>query len=143
MFLGEYQHTIDDKGRLVMPSKFRHHLAEGVVVTKGHERCVYVYPHDRWQDELDRMSRFSIDNREHRTYLRVVFGSASDQSIDRQGRVALPPALRAYAGLDQRVTVVGVADHLEIWDAAKWEAISEAADTAYADLEEALTEEGS
>jgi MraZ protein len=75
--------------------------------------------------------------------MRVVFGSASDQQLDRQGRVALPQALRVYAGLDRDVTVVGVADHLEIWDASKWGAISEASDAAYADLEAALTEEGS
>jgi len=143
VFLGEYQHTIDDKGRLVMPSKFRHHLADGVVVTKGHERCVYVYPPDRWEDVLERMGRLSIDNRDHRAYMRVVFGSASDQPLDRQGRVALPQALRSYAGLERDVTVVGVADHLEIWDAAKWAAISEASDAAYADLEATLTEEDS
>lgn len=142
MFLGEYQHTVDDKGRVVMPSKFRHQLADGVVVTKGQEHCLYVFSAGRWDDEVARVGRLSRTNRRHRDYMRAFFGSASDQKLDRQGRVALPAPLRQYAGLDRDVIVVGVADRLEIWDAAAWGAVSDQADQLYADIEEALTEEG-
>ena len=142
MFLGEYQHTIDDKGRVVMPSKFRHHLADGVVVTKGQEHCLYVFSDERWGEEVARVGRLSREDRRHRNYMRAFFGSASDQQLDKQGRLAIPPALREFASLQREVVVVGVSDRLEIWDAAAWEAVSGVADELYADIEEALTEEG-
>ena len=142
MFLGEYQHSIDDKGRLVMPSKFRHRLADGCVVTKGQEHCLYVFPIDRWEIEVERVNRLPRTNRRNRNYARSFFGAASDQEMDKQGRVQLPPPLRSFADLGKEVVVVGVADRLEIWDTEAWAALSDEADELYADIEEALSEEG-
>jgi MraZ protein len=142
VFLGEYQHSVDPKGRVVMPAKFRHGLADGVVVTKGQEHCLYVFPAARWEEEVLRLSRLPRTNRRNRNYTRSLFGGASDQELDRQGRIQVPAPLRTYAGLDKEVVVVGVADHVEIWDAAGWSRVSAEADESYAEIEEALGEEG-
>jgi len=120
VFLGEYQHSVDDKGRLVMPSKFRDHLAGGCVVTKGQEHCLYVFPLDRWEIEVERVNRLPRTNRRNR----------------------LPPTLRTFADLGKDVVVIGVADRLEIWNTVAWESLSDEADELYADIEEALSEEG-
>jgi MraZ protein len=142
VFLGEYQHSVDDKGRLVMPSKFRHHLADGIVVTKGQEHCLYVFPAERWDVEVERVNRLPRTNRRNRHYARSFFGAASDQELDKQGRIQLPPTLRSFAGLGKDVVIVGVADRLEIWDTEAWARLSDEADELYADIEEALSEEG-
>jgi MraZ protein len=142
LFLGEYQHSVDEKGRLVMPSRFRDRLADGVVITKGQERCLYVFPLDRWEEEVTKVNRLPRTNRRNRNYARSFFGSANDQQLDRQGRIQISPPLRSFAGLDKDVAVVGVADRVEIWDAATWVELSSQADELYADIEEALSEEG-
>jgi MraZ protein len=142
VFLGEYQHSVDEKGRVVMPAKFRRGLDDGVVVTKGQEHCLYVFPAARWEEEVTRLSRLPRTNRRNRNYTRSLFGGASDQELDRQGRIQVPAPLRAYAGLDKDVVVVGVADHVEIWDVTAWSRVSVEADESYAEIEEALGEEG-
>ena len=142
MFLGEYQHSVDEKGRVVMPAKFRARLESGAVVTKGQERCLYVFPSDRWVEEVARISRLPRTNRTNRNYARAFFGGASDVSLDKQGRLPIPPALRAFAGLDKDVVVVGVSDRIEIWEAGSWQNLSSQADDLYAGIEESLNEEG-
>lgn len=142
MFVGEYQHSVDDKGRIVVPSKVRDRLEDGLVVTKGQERCLFVFSMDRWQDEVDKINRLPRTNRQNRNFARSFFGGASDQQLDKQGRLQVPPALRSYAAIDKDVVILGVADRLEIWDAAAWEAMSREVDQGYADLETALSEEG-
>jgi MraZ protein len=142
VFLGEYKHSIDDKGRLVLPSKFRDRLADGLVVTKGQEHCLYVFPTDRWEIEVERVNRLPRTDRRNRNYARSFFGAASDQMPDKQGRIQLPPALREFAGLGKDVVVIGVADRLEVWDTEAWVSLSGEADELYADIEEALSEEG-
>ena len=142
MFLGEYQHSVDEKGRVVMPARFRERLAPGAVVTKGQERCLYVFAADRWEAEVARVSRLPRTNATNRNFARAFFGGASDVAMDKQGRLPIPPALRSYAGLDKDVVVVGVSDHLEIWDAGSWQSLSSQADELYAGIGEALSEEG-
>lgn len=142
MFLGEYQHSVDEKGRLVLPSKFRDHLADGLVITKGQERCLYVFPEDRWAEEVEKVNRLPRTNRRNRNYARSFFGGAADQTLDGQGRVQIPPALRAYAALEREVTVVGVADRIEVWDASVWQSLSGEADAIYSEIEEELSGEG-
>ncbi len=142
MFLGEYQHSVDEKGRIVMPSKFRERLESGAVVTKGQERCLFVFPADRWVDEVAKVNRLPRTNRTNRNYARSFFGGASDLQMDKQGRLPIPAALRTYAGLEKDVVVVGVSDRLEIWDATSWRSLSSQADELYAGIEEALSEEG-
>ena len=142
MFLGEYQHTVDDKGRVVLPSKFRDQLARGCVITKGQERCLFVFPEDRWEQEVEKVMQLPRTDRRARNYARSFFAGASDQKPDRQGRIVIPAGLRDYAGLDKDVTVVGVADRVEIWSSDSWAENSVEADDLYAGIEETLSEQG-
>ena len=142
MFLGEYNHSLDEKGRVVMPSKFRAELAAGCVVTKGQERCLYVFPMGQWDDEAQRVLKLPRTDRRARNYSRSFFASASNQSLDKTGRCQIPESLRTYAGLSKDVTVVGVADRVEIWDTATWESVAAEADDYYSDIQEVMTEDG-
>ena len=142
MFLGEFSHSLDEKGRVVMPSKFREELDRGCVVTKGQERCLYVFPRERWEEEAGKVLRLPRTDRRARNYQRSFFASAADQLLDRQGRVQVPEVLRAYAGLRKDLVVVGVADHIEIWASDVWSSVAAVADDYYADIEEVLSEEG-
>lgn len=142
MFLGEYQHSVDSKGRLVLPSKFRERLEPGLVVTKGQERCLYVFPLDRWDEEVEKVNRLPRTDRRSRNYARSFFGAASDQQLDKQGRIQIPQPLRDYGAIAKDVVVVGVADWVEIWDAETWSQLSNEADELYAGIEEALSGEG-
>ncbi|GBD84672.1 cell division protein MraZ [bacterium BMS3Abin02] len=142
MFLGEYRHTLDPKGRVVLPAEFRAQLADGCVVTKGQERCLYIFPLDRWAEEVERLNRLPRTNRKVRAYTRSVFAGAKKETPDRQGRIVLPERLRDYADLDREAVVVGIADRIEIWNQESWEQLSSEADDIYADIEEEFGTEG-
>jgi MraZ protein len=123
MLLGEYDHTIDDKGRLTLPAKFRRRFADGVVVTRGLDHCLYVYTRSDW-DRLVETRLRDLDplSREGRALQRFFFASASEAEPDKQGRVVIPGPLLESASLAKEVVVAGVYDHLEIWDRAAWRA---------------------
>ncbi|MEN8237575.1 MAG: division/cell wall cluster transcriptional repressor MraZ [Actinomycetota bacterium] len=142
MFLGEYSHSVDDKGRVVMPSKFRGELDGGLVITKGQERCLYVFPNERWDIEAHKVLELPRTDRRARSYSRAFFASASNQSLDKAGRCQIPEKLREYADLGKDVTVIGVADRVEIWDPESWLSAAQEGDDYYADIEEALSGEG-
>ena len=142
MFLGEYSHSVDDKGRVVMPSKFRGELDEGLVITKGQERCLYVFPDDRWSVEAEKVLKLPLTDRRARSYSRAFFASASNQTLDKAGRCQIPEKLRTYAGLGKDVSVIGVADRVEIWDPESWVVAAQEGDDYYADIQEALSGEG-
>lgn len=121
MLLGEYSHTIDEKGRLIIPAKLRDDLGESVVICNGLEGCLFVYSQEEWEkfvDELDTLPRM---NKDARMFKRYFFGSASPGTFDRQGRVSVPAPLRKAANLEKDVVLVGVQDRVEIWDKALWE----------------------
>ena len=137
MFVGEFAHTVDGKGRVVLPSRFREDLANGCFVTKGQERCLYVFTPDQFDREVERVRSIPRTDRRHRTYARVFFSGASDEQLDKQGRIQLPAALRTYASLDKEVAVIGVGERIEIWDSATWTAyLADEADEFYSDIEE-------
>lgn len=138
MFLGEYQHSLDGKGRVVMPSKFRDGLDDGCVITKGQEHCLYVFPLDRWEEEVAKVSRLPRTDRRARNFARSFFAGASDQRLDKQGRIQVPEVLRVYATLEKDVTVVGVAERVEIWATSVWQTVAAAADEYYSAIEESL-----
>ena len=142
MFLGEHQHTIDAKGRVVLPSRFRDNLVDGCFITKGQERCLFVFTPKQWDQEVERIRSLPRTDRRLRNYSRVFFAGALDQKPDKQGRIQIPATLRDYAGLQKEVFVVGVGERVEIWDSAKWQEITADADSEYADIEEALSEHG-
>jgi len=138
VFLGEYQHSMDDKGRLVLPRKFRDELGKGCVVTPGQENCLYVFSAKQWEEEVARVGRLPRTNRRARNYARSFFAGASDQMLDRQGRVQLTEKQRSFAGLHKDVTVVGVAERVELWAPEAWEAVAAEADLDFAQIEEEL-----
>lgn len=136
MFLGEYQHSLDAKGRVILPSAFRGLIQDGCVLTKGLDACLAVYPTEEWQRISDRLSESSRSNRKVRDFLRVWYASARREVPDKQGRITLPEQLRGYAGLERDVTIIGAGDRAEIWDRQRWERMSADAERAYSDLSE-------
>ena len=121
MLLGEYDHTIDDKNRLTLPARFREQLAEGVVVTRGMDGCLYAYPRAHWHERLHaRVAELDPLSREGRKIQRHFFSGAAEAELDKQGRIMIPAPLLRYAGLERDVVVAGVHDHLEIWDRETW-----------------------
>ncbi len=121
MFLGTYSPRLDDKGRLILPAKFREQLEAGVVVTRGQERCLYVFPAAEFGRLAEQLRQAPMTSKQARDYLRVFLSGASDEALDKQGRVTLPPVLRGYAGLDRDCAVIGAGQRVEIWDAQSWE----------------------
>lgn len=120
MFLGEFAHQIDGKGRLTIPAKFRGELAGGLVVTRGIDRCLVVYPLDRWRALSEKISALPLTNESARSLSRLFFAGASDCLPDKLGRVLIPGYLRQYAQLDEDVVVIGLNTYLEIWGPQNW-----------------------
>jgi MraZ protein len=121
MLLGEYEHTIDDKNRLTLPAKFREALAEGVVVTRGMDGCLYAYPRSEWLERFQsRLGGLDPLQPEARKLQRHFYSGAAEAEPDKQGRIMIPGPLLRYAGLSRDVVVAGVHDHLEIWDREAW-----------------------
>ncbi|MFC5750531.1 division/cell wall cluster transcriptional repressor MraZ [Actinomadura rugatobispora] len=136
MFLGTHGPRLDDKGRLFLPAKYREELSGGLVITKGQERCLYVFPMAEFQRITEALRTAPVTEKAVRAYSRVFFASASDEVPDKQGRVTIPPPLRTYAGLTRDCTVIGANTRLEIWDTAAWEAYLEQEEEAFADVSE-------
>lgn len=136
MFLGTYSPKLDEKGRLILPAKFRGDLAGGVVVTKGQEHCLFVFPRGDFEAQAAARERTAATTKVAREFNRVLFASAYDQDPDSQGRIIVPPGLRTYAGLTRDCSVIGVNTHLEVWDAATWTAHEAAQEAAFADQDE-------
>ncbi len=136
MFLGTHTPKLDEKGRLILPAKFRDELADGLVVTRFQERCLAIWPMATFV-EVAQTVRGGSSNQQVRDYQRMLASGASDETPDKQGRITIPPHLRAYAGLDKECVVVGAINRVEVWDAAAWEEYSQEKESAYADLDEA------
>jgi len=120
VFLGTYSPRLDEKGRVFLPAKFRDELAEGLVITKGQERCLYVFSAAEFGRLTERLREAPLTAKGARDYSRVFFASAHDDTPDKQGRVTVPPPLREYAGLDRDCVVIGANTRVEIWDAQAW-----------------------
>lgn len=136
MFLGTHSPRLDDKGRLVLPAKFREALAPGLVLTKGQERSIVVWPATEFATYAERLSEASRSDAQVRAFQRVLFSGAFDEIPDRQGRVTVPQTLREYAGLDREVVVVGNGTTVEIWAAPAWDAYLAGQEDAYSELSE-------
>jgi MraZ protein len=136
MFLGEHYPKLDDKGRLFLPAKFREALQGGLVITKGQEHALYVFPRQDFVDYARRFESVPLSNKRARDYVRVLLSGASDELPDRQGRITIPATLRQYAGLAKDCAVIGAANRVEIWNFDTWTTYRDANDTAYAELSE-------
>ncbi len=120
MFMGEYSHSIDEKGRLIMPSKFRSELGETFVLTRGLDGCLFAYPKSEWNDLEEKLRSLPLTNKNARKITRFLVSAAASCEMDKQGRILVPSALREYAGLEKEVVVTGNLERVEIWDKTKW-----------------------
>lgn len=120
MFSGEYEHTIDDKGRLTIPAKFRAKLAEGLFVTRGLDGCLFVLPPDAWEALSEKVASLPLAQGSARLFSRMIY-SGTECKLDKQGRILLPPPLREHADIDSEAVVIGVNSRLEIWSKKRWQ----------------------
>lgn len=124
MFMSEYNHTVDAKGRLIIPSKFRDVLGEEFVVSKGMDGCLFVYANDDWNAFEQKLTSLPLINKEARQFARFFLAGAAQVELDKQGRILLPANLREFAGLDKDVVLVGVGSRIEIWSKEKWDNVA-------------------
>lgn len=125
MFIGEYNHTIDTKGRLIVPSKFREALGDEFVVTKGLDGCLFVYPMEEWTAFTDKLKDLPLTKKDARQFSRFFLAGAASCEVDKQGRILIPAVLREFAGLEKDAVLVGVSSRIEIWSRSNWEKISD------------------
>lgn len=140
MYLGEYRHSVDQKGRIILPVKFRDAMRAGCVITKGQDRCLVLYDLGGWQEYAQQIRSLSKMDQKVRAFARSIFGSAADVVPDGQGRVLVPPKLREYAGIDKEVVIAGVDDHIEIWDAETWDGVTLEADAHLQEVSQSLAD---
>ena len=122
MFIGEYQHTIDSKGRVILPAKFREELGEKFVVTKGLDHCLFVYPNEEWSNLEKKLRTLPLTSRDARAFIRFFFAGAAECGVDKQGRILIPANLRQHADLNKELAIIGVSTRVEIWDRDAWDA---------------------
>jgi len=142
MFLGTHTPRLDEKGRLILPAKFREELAGGLVMTKGQERCLYIFPTTEFTRLAEELQQAPLTSKAVRAYNRVFFASAHDEIPDKQGRVTIPQRLREYAGLNRDLVVIGASTRVEVWDSQAWEAYLAENEEAFADIEEGVLPTG-
>ena len=136
MFLGTHTPKLDDKGRLILPAKFREELAEGLVITRAQDRCLAVYPMATFVEMTTSISAAPTSVKQVRDFQRMLAAGASDETPDKQGRITIPQQLRSYAGLQTNVVVVGAINRVEVWDVGAWEDYSSQQEPAFADMNE-------
>lgn len=139
MFLGRHAHNLDVKGRLALPARFREKLSEGVVITRGFDDCLLVYPIEAWAPLAERVSALSVTDPDVRILRRMLFSHATDAQIDRQGRILVPADLRSFANLDREAVVVGMHTFIEIWSPEGWAAQDELVERDGASIAEKLS----
>lgn len=142
MFIGEYQHTIDPKGRVILPVKFRAELGERFVVTKGLDNCLFVYPNEEWKNLEAKLRTLPLTSKDARAFIRFFFAGAAECELDKQGRILLPSNLREYARLDKELVIIGVSTRVEIWSKDAWEAYNNDANLEHEDIVEKMAELG-
>ncbi|WP_426624395.1 division/cell wall cluster transcriptional repressor MraZ [Leifsonia sp. McL0607] len=136
MFLGTYAPKLDEKGRIILPAKFRDELASGLVLTRGQEHCIYVFSQREFESLHEKIRQAPVTSKQARDYLRVFLSGASAEVPDKQNRVSIPTPLRSYAGLDRDLVVIGAGSRAEIWDARGWETYLAEQEAAFANTEE-------
>ena len=136
MFLGTYEPRLDDKGRLILPAKYREQLQGGLVMTRGQKHCLYVFPMAEFETMQEQLRQAPLASKEARSYLRVFLSGALDEVPDKQGRITIPANLRTYAGLDRDLSVIGTGNRIEIWDQTAWNQYLMDQESAFADRED-------
>lgn len=142
MFIGEYVHAIDPKGRVSIPSKFREDLGERFFLTKGLDQCLFVFPEQEWRRFEDKLKALPLTNKNARAFVRMFFSGASECTFDKQGRILIPQVLRDHCSLTDNAVVIGVGERIEIWSEASWEAYNQPDNLSYDDIAEQMAELG-
>lgn len=140
LFLGEFQHTIDDKGRVIVPAKFREGLGKGFIVTRGLDNCLFVYPQEEWKLMEEKLKKLPFTKSDARAFVRFLFSGATDCELDKQGRILLPANLREYAQINRDCVVIGVSNRVEIWSREKWLQYSSQAEESFDDIAEKIVD---
>ncbi len=138
--MGEFQHSLDTKGRLIIPSRFRDGLGERFIMTKGLDHSLFLYPLSEWAIIENKLKTLPFTRADVRAFVRLFFSGASECEIDRQGRILLPQNLRAFARINREVVVIGVSSRVEIWAREDWEAYNERAEEAYENIAESIVD---
>jgi MraZ protein len=136
VFFGTYTPRLDEKGRLALPAKFREALREGLVMTKGQDRCLYVFPRSDFARVTEQLASAPVTDKRTRDFLRVFYSGAADEVPDKQGRVTVPPQLRSYASLDRDCVVIGANARIEIWESQAWERFMTAQEQTFSEMED-------
>ena len=142
MFIGEFRHTLDDKGRVSVPIKFRAGLAQGLVVTRGLDRSLFLYPKNEWGRLAEKLAALPLGKADTRAFARLMLAGAMEADIDASGRVMIPQYLREYAGLSKNVVITGLYDRLEVWDEDTWKIYREKTEADGNDIAERLGADG-
>lgn len=140
MFMGEYQHSIDDKGRLIIPAKLRDSLGTTFILTRGLDQCLFVYPMNEWEALEQKLKALPLMKADARAFTRFFFSGASECEWDKQGRVTIPSHLRSYAHLEKECMVIGVQNRVEIWSKDAWEQYVEQSESAFNEIAETLVD---
>ncbi|WP_152392194.1 division/cell wall cluster transcriptional repressor MraZ [Paenibacillus guangzhouensis] len=140
MFMGEYQHTIDDKGRMIIPSKFRDALGTSFIITRGLDNCLFVYPRSEWEVLEQKLKALPLMKSDARAFTRFFFSGATECELDKQGRVNIPNNLLQYSKLDKDCVVLGVSNRVEIWSKENWEGYFEQSEESFNEIAEKLVD---
>lgn len=142
MFIGEYSHKVDEKGRIALPKKFRDDLKAGLVVTRGLDSCLFIYTLEEWEKLAEKLVQMPLSQSNTRAFARLMLAGAMDLEMDKQGRIILPEYLRKYANLTKEVVVTGLYNRLEIWDSKNWEEYAAKTESESVEIAEQLGELG-
>ncbi len=142
MFIGEYSHIIDEKGRISLPKKFRAKFASGLVVTRGLDHCLWVYPADEWKEMAEKIAALPVTQKNARSFARLMLAGAMDLELDRAGRINLPEYLKNYSNIDKKIVVCGMYNRLEIWPKDSWEDFKNKMEDESEEVAENLSEIG-
>ncbi|KUK55348.1 MAG: Protein MraZ [Atribacteria bacterium 34_128] len=140
MFLGQYEHSLDEKGRVIMPAKFREDLGDSFVITFGLDKCLFIYPMEEWEKLAHNLEALPFGKKDTRAFKRTLASRALISRFDQQGRVVLAKYLRDYAEIEKNVIIIGVFERIEIWDMKKWKGYAEETEQAYEDIAERIYE---
>lgn len=138
MFMGEYQHNIDAKGRMIVPAKFREGLGEKFVLTRGLDQCLFAYPMDEWKILEEKLKKLPLTKRDARRFTRFFFSGAVECEVDKQGRINIPQPLRTYSKLEKECVVIGVSNRVEVWSKEIWEDYFTQSEESFAEIAENL-----
>lgn len=136
--MGEFSHTVDTKGRLIIPAKFREQLGTQFIVTRGMDGCLFGYPMDEWQTLENKLKELPLTKKDARSFVRFFYSAATECEFDKQGRINLPSTLRSHAGLEKKCVVVGVSDRIEIWSEDRWNSFADEAEDNFDEIAEKM-----